>query len=86
MSPVIDSYRLRYLFCDSRVRALLDTIESCGGRAQLPGGKIGAYVVVFADPSLHQKIRLALSPMKEMSFVCVQHGTQGKVLVDQLAI
>ena len=74
------------LFCDDKVESLLHTIESCGGLAQLPGGKIGAYVVIFAKPSLHQKIRQALSPMKEMSFSGVQYGTTGEYAAHQMAI
>lgn len=53
-------------FYDQYVGDLISRINKLGGYAQLPGGKIGAFVLVYAHEDQQNKIRSQLSDLQEV--------------------
>ncbi|MEX2500988.1 MAG: hypothetical protein WD336_01320 [Trueperaceae bacterium] len=68
--------RLPGRFADERVRALLARIAPTGARAQLPGGKIGAVVMVICPDGQHEAVRSALSDLRPVPFRFASEGTR----------
>ena len=72
------------LFCNDDVLDLVARIKQLGGYAQLPGGKIGAYVMVYASPQKHEQIRKLLLGFQEAPFRFSREGT--KIVQTQRAV
>lgn len=63
-------------FVDDYVEDVVARVRSTGGYAQLPGGKISAFVMVCCPDGQHDKVREVLSDHKEISLHFESRGTQ----------
>ena len=63
-------------FCDEDVLRLVSRINQNGGFAQLPGGKIGAYVMAFAPLGVQDKLVHELQELEEVFFRFSTGGTE----------
>ena len=52
----------------------------CGGFAQLPGGKISAFVIVYAPPERHADVRNAVSDLEEVAISTESKGSRATTL------
>ena len=63
-------------FEDEYVVELIERINNMGAYAQLPGGKIGAFVIIYSHEDQHNRIRSALSDLKEIRLNFSSTGTE----------
>jgi D-glycero-alpha-D-manno-heptose-7-phosphate kinase len=63
-------------FVDEYVTGLIEKINNVGAFAQLPGGKIGAFVVVYCPENQQNKLRSQLAGLQEVKFSASSGGTQ----------
>lgn len=63
-------------FEDEYVVDLIERINNMGAYAQLPGGKIGAFVIIYSHEDQHNKIRSELSDLKEVRLNFSSEGTE----------
>ncbi len=62
-------------FEDEYVIDLIERINNMGAYAQLPGGKIGAFVIIYSHEDQHNRIRSELSDLKEVRLSFSPEGT-----------
>ncbi len=62
-------------FSDPYVRDITARVRVCGGFAQLPGGKISAFVIVYAPPERHADVRNAVSDLEEVAISTESKGS-----------
>jgi len=62
-------------FEDEYVVDLIERINKMGAYAQLPGGKIGAFVIIYSHEDQHNRIRSELSDLKEVRLNFSSEGT-----------
>ena len=67
--------RLPGHFEDAYVRDVVARVRSTGAYAQLPGGKISAFVLVCCPDGQHEAVRAALADLREVPFRLVDGGT-----------
>ncbi len=67
-------------FYDDYVGELIERINKLGGYAQLPGGKIGAFVLVYAHEDQQNKIRSQLSDLQEVKVNFSFDGSRSSAL------
>ncbi len=72
--------RLPGRFVDEEVEALVARVRATGAEAQLPGGKISAFVMVVAPDGQKAAVREALSDLREVPLRLVQEGTRSVML------
>jgi D-glycero-alpha-D-manno-heptose-7-phosphate kinase len=63
-------------FNDEYVEQLIERINKLGAYAQLPGGKIGAFVIVYCREDNQNKVRSQLSDLQEVKLRFSFEGTQ----------
>lgn len=63
-------------FEDEYVIDLIERVNNMGAYAQLPGGKIGAFVIIYSHEDQHNKIRSELSELKEVRLNFSSEGTE----------
>lgn len=63
-------------FEDEYVIKLIERINKMGAYAQLPGGKIGAFVIIYSHEDQHNRIRSELSDLKEVRLNFSSSGTE----------
>ncbi|MEZ4605781.1 MAG: hypothetical protein R2880_03760 [Deinococcales bacterium] len=63
-------------FIDDYVRDIVKRVRSTGAYAQLPGGKISAFVIVCCPNGEHAAVREALKDLKEVYFQLETEGTK----------
>ncbi len=68
--------RLPGRFIDDYVKDVTERVRNVGAYAQLPGGKISAFVIVCCPDGQHQAVREALSDLKEVHFGLEPLGTR----------
>ncbi len=67
-------------FNDEYVEQLIERINQLGAYAQLPGGKIGAFVIVYCREDNQNKVRSQLSDLQEVRLKFSYEGTQAVCL------
>ncbi len=67
-------------FVDEEVEALVARVRATGAEAQLPGGKISAFVMVVAPDGQKDAVRRALPELREVSLRLVREGTRSVML------
>lgn len=67
--------RLPGHFEDAYVRDVVQRVRQTGAFAQLPGGKISAFVLVCCPDGQHAPVRTALSDLREVPFRLAEQGT-----------
>lgn len=67
--------RLPGHFEDDYVRDVVARVKATGAYAQLPGGKISAFVLVCCPDGQHDAVRGALSGLREVPFALAEEGT-----------
>lgn len=72
--------RLPGRFVDDAVAALVDRVRATGAEAQLPGGKISAFVMVLAPDGQHDAVRAALSDLREVPIRFTTDGARAVAL------
>lgn len=68
--------RLPGRFVDASVEELVARVRATGAEAQLPGGKISAFVLVACPDGQHDAVREALSGLREVPFAFSDVGTR----------
>ncbi|MDZ7703297.1 MAG: hypothetical protein U5L04_02275 [Trueperaceae bacterium] len=68
--------RLPGRFIDDYVTDVTERVRKVGAYAQLPGGKISAFVIVCCPGGQHQAVREALSDLQEVHFGLEPRGTR----------
>lgn len=68
--------RLPGRFVDASVEDLVARVRATGAEAQLPGGKISAFVLVCCPDGQQEAVRAALSDLREVPFRRVDEGTR----------
>ncbi len=68
--------RLPGRFVDASVEDLVARVRATGAEAQLPGGKISAFVMVCCPDGQQDAVRAALPDLREVSFRRVEQGTR----------
>lgn len=68
--------RLPGHFVDDYVLEVTDRVRQAGGFAQLPGGKISAFVLVACPDGTHEAVRRALSELEEVPLRLEPEGTR----------
>jgi D-glycero-alpha-D-manno-heptose-7-phosphate kinase len=68
--------RLPGKFVDDYVLDVTRRVAEAGGHAQLPGGKISAFVIVAAPPERHDAVREALAELQEVRLGLEREGTR----------
>ncbi len=63
-------------FVNQYVREVTERVGRLGAHAQLPGGKISAFVIVCCPNGRHDLIRRELSDLREVHFNLTEGGTQ----------
>ncbi len=63
-------------FVNSYVREITQKIGRLGAHAQLPGGKISAFVIVCCPDGQHDLVRRELADLREVHFNLTETGTQ----------
>ncbi len=63
-------------FSDDYVVETVQKINDLGGFVQLPGGKIGAFLMVYCPEDQQNRLRRELSDMKELQFSFSGEGTR----------
>ena len=63
-------------FDDQFVHDIVEKVNELGGQVQIPGGKIGAFVMVYAEEQEQQKIRQELADFHEVKFTLEEQGAQ----------
>jgi D-glycero-alpha-D-manno-heptose-7-phosphate kinase len=63
-------------FDDQFVHDIVEKINGLGGQVQIPGGKIGAFVMVYAEEQKQQRIRRELADFYEVKFNLEEQGAQ----------
>ena len=67
-------------FYDDYVGGLIERINKLGGYAQLPGGKIGAFVLVYCHEDQQNKIRSQLADLQEVKINFSSGGSRSSAL------
>ncbi len=67
-------------FVDDYVRDVTARVRATGATAQLPGGKISAFVLVCCPDGQHAAVREALSDLREVDFRLEPHGARAVTL------
>ncbi len=67
-------------FYDDYVGGLIERINKLGGYAQLPGGKIGAFVLVYCHEDQQNKIRSQLADLQEVKINFSSCGSRSSAL------
>lgn len=67
-------------FLDDYVKDITRRVHEVGAYAQLPGGKISAFVIVCCPDGQHDAVRKALADLKEVPFKLETHGTLASVI------
>src|SRR6056297_1483562 len=67
-------------FYDDYVGKLIERINKLGAYAQLPGGKIGAFVLVYCHEDQQNKIRSQLSDLREVKINFSFEGSRSSCL------
>lgn len=62
-------------FFDEYVENVTRRISRLGAYAQLPGGKVSAFVIVCCPQNQHAAVRSELAHLEEVSFKFVDHGS-----------
>lgn len=68
--------RLPGHFSDAFVEDVVARVEACGAAAQVPGGKISGYVLVCCPEAQHERVRRALSDLREVPLELSERGTR----------
>lgn len=68
--------RLPGKFSDEKVESLVERIRRLGASVQLPGGKIGAFLMVYCPEEKQNILRKELSDMTEIDFSFSSRGTR----------
>ena len=68
--------RLPGHFSDAFVEDVVARVEACGAAAQVPGGKISGYVLVCCPEAQHERVRRALSDLREVPLELSECGTR----------
>lgn len=63
-------------FVDSDVLALTARVAATGASAQVPGGKIGGYLLVCCPDGQQAKVRAALADLREVPLVLSREGSR----------
>ena len=63
-------------FVDDYVLDVVRRVRETGAYAQLPGGKISAFVIVCCPDGQHEAVRRALADHKEVTLALSREGTQ----------
>lgn len=66
--------RLPGRFVDDEVEAVVERVRATGAAAQLPGGKISAFVLVVCPDGQQQAVREALSDLDEVPVRTIDRG------------
>lgn len=66
-------------FVNKYVREMVERVSKLGAHAQLPGGKISAFVIVCCPHGKHDLIRSELADLREVKLTLTDHGTQVSV-------
>jgi D-glycero-alpha-D-manno-heptose-7-phosphate kinase len=72
--------RLPGRFVDEEVERLVETVRGTGAEAQLPGGKISAFVLVVCPDGQQDAVRAALADLREVPVRPVDEGTRATKL------
>ena len=72
--------RLPGRFVDDEVERLVASVRATGAEAQLPGGKISAFVLVVCPDGQQEAVRAALSDLREVPVRPVDVGTRATEL------
>ena len=67
--------RLPGHFEDAYVRDVVERVRNAGAHAQLPGGKISAFVLVCCPDGQHDAVRAALGDLREVPFRLAEEGS-----------
>ncbi len=63
-------------FTDDYVESIVEKINSLGAHVQLPGGKIGSFLMVYCPEEKQNILRKELADMTELDFSFTNSGTQ----------